>query len=157
MGAVATRKRTDNLPRCHFCWSSSGPHHAGFLKFTTTWRWTFHVLLWLEAVSEMIVIITLPETLASILLCRKARQLNKDPETGLGDDMAPGEATDRRLRSIFRVALTRPWITLFDLISFLVVILLSGVHFAVHVFQHLSHRFSAETRLQLLSWRFATS
>lgn len=106
-----------------------GPVVSGFLELKESWRWTFYVLLWLAAVTE-ILLFTIPETLPSIILLNKARAIRKD---GAKNDasrviIAPVEATDRQLASTFKAALTRPWKILFDPISFLVALYYSVVY-----------------------------
>lgn len=103
-----------------------GPVVSGFLELKKSWRWTFYVLLWLAGITE-IFLFTIPETLPSIILLNKAREIRKgSPESS--HVIAPVEATDRRLASIFKVALIRPWKVLFDPISFLVALYYSVVY-----------------------------
>lgn len=72
---------------------------------------------------------TIPETLPSIILLNKARKIRKDDKIAENERIiAPIEATDRRLASIYKVALTRPWRILFDPISFLVAVYYSVVY-----------------------------
>lgn len=71
---------------------------------------------------------TIPETLPSVVLLHKARRIRAAKIPGYENVIAPVEATDRKLASIFRVALTRPWKILLDPISFLVAIYLSVVY-----------------------------
>jgi MFS family permease len=105
-----------------------GPVVSGFLELKESWRWTFYVLLWLAGVTE-ILLFTIPETLPSIILLNKARDIRKDSlENDSHVIIAPVEATDRRLASIFKAALTRPWKILFDPISFLVALYYSVVY-----------------------------
>lgn len=104
-----------------FCGPALGPVVAGFLQLKKTWRWTFYVLLWLGAVSE-ILLFTIPETLASTILLTKARKLRSRNDARYEKILAPVEATDRRLTTIFHAALTRPWKILFDLISFFIAV-----------------------------------
>ena len=58
----------------------------------------------------------------------KAKRIRKAQIPGYEDVKAPVEVTDRSLVGIFKVALTRPWIILFDPISFLAAIYLSVVY-----------------------------
>ena len=102
-----------------------GPVITGFLELKETWRWSFYTLLWMAGITEILVF-TIPETLPSIVLLNKARRLRR--LTGYADILAPVEATSRRLSSIFRVALTRPWKLLVDPISFFVAIYYSVVY-----------------------------
>jgi MFS family permease len=102
-----------------------GPVVSGFLQLKETWRWTFYVLLWLAGATE-ILLLTLPETLPAVILTHKARRLRK--RTGDERIKSPAEASDRSLKGIFAVALTRPWKLLIDPISLLVAIYYAVVY-----------------------------
>lgn len=105
-----------------------GPIVAGFLQLKESWRWCFYILLWLASVTE-IFLLTIPETLPSIVLLNTARRIRKDGKTTESKSvLAPIEAKDRRLVSIYKIALTRPCKILFDPISFLVAIYYSLVY-----------------------------
>lgn len=104
-----------------------GPVVSGFLELKESWRWTFYVLLWLAGVTELL-LFTIPETLPSIILLNKAREIRKDSPENNSHIIAPVEATDRGLGSIFKAALIRPWKILIDPISFLVAIYYSVVY-----------------------------
>lgn len=104
-----------------------GPIVAGFLELTKSWRWTFYVLLWMAG-GTCLVLLTLPETLPSIILKDKARRLREQNPPKYQNVKAPVEATDRTLKSTFRVALTRPWTILFDPISFFIAIYMSVIY-----------------------------
>ena len=71
---------------------------------------------------------TIPETYPPVILLSKARRIRATGVEGFRDVKAPAEAQGRSLRSIFKVALVRPWQILFDPISFLVAIYLSVVY-----------------------------
>ena len=104
-----------------------GPVISGFLQLKKDWRWNFYVLLWLAGITEVLMF-TIPETLPSIVLINKARRIRAANVPGFEAVKAPAEASDRRLLSIFKVALTRPWKILVDPISFLVAIYVSVVY-----------------------------
>lgn len=96
-----------------------GPVVSGFLQLKETWRWTFYVLLWMAGATE-ILLFTLPETLPATVLRQKARRIR---ERGGNDDaLASMETSDRNLVDIFKTALVRPWLLLFNPISFFVAI-----------------------------------
>ena len=71
---------------------------------------------------------TIPETLPSMVLMNKAKRVRRAKVPGYENILAPVEATDRSLVGIFKVALSRPWIILFDPISFMAAIYLSVVY-----------------------------
>lgn len=140
-----------------FIGPSLGPVVSGFLELTENWRWNFYVLIWL-AFGTMLLIITIPETLPSQVLLNKARRIRRARVPGYENIQAPVEATDRTLKGIFRVALTRPWSILFDPISFLIAIYLTVVYtllymlFTIYpiVFQQKRHWNSGVGELPLL-------
>lgn len=103
------------------------PVASGFLELKKDWRWTFYMLLWLAGVTEAL-LVTLPETESSTILLHEARRLRKQDPKNFGHIRAPVEAQDRSLLSIYKRTLTRPWIILFDLISFLVAIYYAVVY-----------------------------
>nr|POE49297.1 polyamine transporter 3 [Quercus suber] len=109
-----------------------GPVISGFLQLKENWRWTFYVLLWLAA-GTIPIMLTIPETLPSQVLINKAKRIRKAKIPGYEHIQAPMEATDRTLAGIFKIALTRPWIILFDPISFLVAIYLSVVYVLLYM------------------------
>lgn len=115
-----------------FAGPALGPVISGFLQLTENWRWTFYVLLWLSA-ATIPLMFTLPETLPSQVLINKARRIRKAKIPGYENVQAPMEATDRTLTGIFKVALLRPWIILFDPISFFVAIYLSVVYLLLYM------------------------
>lgn len=104
-----------------------GPVVSGFLELKENWRWNFYVLLWLAGITEVLMF-TIPETLPTVVLLNKARRIRRAKIPGYENVIAPVEATDRTLKGIFKVALTRPWRILIDPISFLVAIYLSVVY-----------------------------
>lgn len=104
-----------------------GPVIGGFLELKEDWRWIFYVLLWLGGVTE-IVMFTIPETLPPIVLQNKARRLRRLNLPGYENIQAPVEVTDRRLATMYRIALTRPWKLLIDPISFAVAVYLAVVY-----------------------------
>ncbi|KAK2612770.1 hypothetical protein QQS21_001221 [Conoideocrella luteorostrata] len=104
-----------------------GPVVAGFLELKKDWHWAFYVLLWLGA-GTWILMLTIPETHAPTILIHKAKRVRKAQIPGYEDIKAPAEAEDRTIKGVFTVALTRPWIILFDPISFLCAIYLAVVY-----------------------------
>jgi len=115
-----------------FCGPALGPVISGFLQLKEDWRWTFYVLLWLGAFTEVL-LFTLPETLPPVVLLNKARRIRAAGVLGYEDIKAPVEATDRSLGAILKVALTRPWKILIDPISALVAIYLSVVYMLLYM------------------------
>lgn len=109
-----------------------GPVISGFLELKENWRWNFYVLLWLAA-GTLILMWSLPETLPSQVLMNKAKRIRRAKVAGYENIKAPVEVTDRSLVGIFKVALSRPWIILFDTISFLVAIYLSVVYMLLYM------------------------
>ena len=104
-----------------------GPVVAGFLELKEDWRWSFYVLLWLGGVTALIML-TIPETYAPTILYHKARRVRQAQIPGYEDVKAPIEANGKTLVEIYKVALTRPWIILFDPISLLCAIYMAIVY-----------------------------
>ncbi|KPI39815.1 putative MFS-type transporter [Cyphellophora attinorum] len=99
-----------------------GPVVSGFLQLTETWRWTFYVLLWMAGATEVF-LLTLPETFATKVLHDKARRLRK-----AGREHIKSSADDQYFKTIFSIALTRPWILLFDPINLFVALYYAVVY-----------------------------
>lgn len=104
-----------------------GPVIAGFLQLKEDWRWSFYVLLWLGGVTA-ILMLTIPETYAPAILCSKAERIRKAKIPGYENVKAQPEDSDRTLVAIYKVALTRPWVILFDPISLLCAIYMAVVY-----------------------------
>lgn len=104
-----------------------GPIVGGFLQLTKDWRWSFYVLLWLGGVTALFMF-TIPETFGPMILVSRARRIRKAKIPGYENVKAPVEEGDRSLVGIYKVALTRPWIILFDTISFLCAVYMSVVY-----------------------------
>ncbi|KAI0126306.1 major facilitator superfamily domain-containing protein [Xylariales sp. AK1849] len=104
-----------------------GPVVAGFLQLKEDWRWSFYVLLWLGA-GTAIIMFTIPETYGPAILMNRARRIRKAKIPGYENVKAPVEDTDRSLASVYKIALTRPWMILFDTISFLCAVYMSIVY-----------------------------
>ncbi|KAN0107893.1 MFS multidrug transporter-like protein [Hyaloscypha variabilis] len=110
-----------------FAGPALGPVVAGFLELKKDWRWDFYVLLWLGGVTELLMF-TIPETLPSVILLKKAKRIRKMKIEGFENVRAPVEETDRTLVGLYKVALTRPWKILVDPISFATAVYLSVVY-----------------------------
>ena len=104
-----------------------GPVIAGFLELKEDWRWSFYVLLWLGGLTA-ILMLTIPETYAPTVLYNKAKRMRKARIPGYEDVKAQIESSDRTLIDIYKVAMTRPWIILFDPISLLCAIYMAVVY-----------------------------
>jgi MFS transporter, DHA1 family, multidrug resistance protein len=112
-----------------------GPVISGFLQLTKGdhgWQWTFYVLIMFGGGTSLLML-TIPETYPGIVLLNKARRLRALNPEKYGHIVAPAEAHGRSLRSMYRVALLRPWQILFDPISFLVAIYLSVVYLLLYM------------------------
>jgi multidrug resistance protein len=104
-----------------------GPIVAGFLELEKNWRWSFYVLLWLGGATA-IVMFTIPETYAPTILYSKANRIRNAKIPGYENVKTLAEDSDRTLLNIYKVALARPWIILFDPISLLCAIYMSVVY-----------------------------
>ncbi|KAL7793007.1 major facilitator superfamily domain-containing protein [Trichoderma ceciliae] len=106
---------------------SLGPIIAGFLQLKKDWRWSFYVLLMLGGASALFML-TIPETHGPTVLRHKARRIRKAKIPGYEDVKAQIEDNSQSLAGVYKIALTRPWIILFDPISLLIAIYLSVVY-----------------------------
>ncbi|KAI6785488.1 benomyl/methotrexate resistance protein [Emericellopsis cladophorae] len=104
-----------------------GPVISGFLELKEDWRWSFYVLLWLGGAS-LVLMFTIPETHGPTILLHKARRIRAAKIPGFEDVKAPVEDSDRSLLAVYKVALIRPWVILFDTISFLCAVYMSVVY-----------------------------
>ncbi|KAH8655253.1 major facilitator superfamily domain-containing protein [Xylariales sp. PMI_506] len=104
-----------------------GPVVGGFVELKKDWRWSFYVLLWLGGATA-IPMFTIPETFGPAILARKARRIRRAKIPGYEGVRAASEDSGQSLLSIYRVALTRPWVILFDPISLLCAIYMSLVY-----------------------------
>lgn len=112
-----------------------GPVISGFLqltKGTQGWQWSFYVLLMLGGFTT-IFLFTIPETYGPVILHQKAKRIRKAKIPGYEDVKAPIETSNLSLGSIYKVALTRPWIILFDPISLLCAIYMSVVYLLLYM------------------------
>ncbi|PKS08103.1 hypothetical protein jhhlp_005378 [Lomentospora prolificans] len=103
-----------------------GPVVGGFMELKKDWRWTFYVLLWLGGGSALFLLL-IPETHGPTILRWKAQGYRKSGKPAYKTVRAKAEDTDPSLVEIYKVALTRPWILLFDTISLLCAIYISLV------------------------------
>lgn len=115
-----------------FIGPAMGPVTSGFLVMTETWRWSFYQLIWL-AFASLILLFTIPETLPSVVLYNKAKRIRQAKIPGYENVQAPVEVEDRSLAGIFKVALTRPWIIMFDPISLFAAIYMSVVYCLIYM------------------------
>ncbi|EHK50436.1 hypothetical protein TRIATDRAFT_128734 [Trichoderma atroviride IMI 206040] len=106
---------------------SLGPVIAGFLQLKKDWRWSFYVLLMLGGASFFLML-TIPETHGPTVLRHKARRIRKAQIPGYENVKAQIEDNNLGVVGVYKVALTRPWIILFDPVSFLIAIYLSVVY-----------------------------
>jgi len=109
-----------------------GPVISGFLELTMNWRWGFYVLLWFGGFTELLMF-TLPETYGPQILLIKAKRIRRQKIPGLENVRAPVETSGKSLGELYRVALTRPWIIMFDPISLLIAIYVSFVYALVYM------------------------
>lgn len=84
------------------------PIISGFCATTIGWRWAFWIALIYAGASLVLVVLTLPETFAPVLLKQRAVQLRRaDPEKH-ANVVAPHELERRSLAELATVVLTRP-------------------------------------------------
>ncbi|KAM4058814.1 major facilitator superfamily protein [Hirsutella rhossiliensis] len=107
--------------------SALGPIVGGFLQLEKDWQWVFYVLMILGGATGLLMFL-LPETHAPTILRARARRIREAKIPGYEAAKAPADDTDRSLSRILKIDLTRPWIILFDPISFFCAIYLSVVY-----------------------------
>lgn len=93
-----------------------GPIISGFMQLIMDWRWAMYVAIW-SGVLAMPLMFTLPETHGSSILIAKAKRFRGICGQGYANVQSESEATRPSLGHIYKLALTRPWILFFDLIS----------------------------------------
>ncbi|KAN0066331.1 hypothetical protein ACQY0O_000425 [Thecaphora frezii] len=88
-----------------------GPITGGFLGESGGWKWVLAYIAIFAAVVTVVGIVTLPETYAPYLLRKRAEKLSKI--TGKHYICKLDKGKDLSLKSMFSVALSRPWLLLF--------------------------------------------
>ncbi|KAJ3883287.1 MFS general substrate transporter [Lentinula edodes] len=89
-----------------------GPTVAGFIYVSgTSWRWLFWILTIFAGVCWILIVFTLPETYAPILLLQKARHMRQEGDTRC---YAPMEVTEKTLSQQIENVLARPFQMLFQ-------------------------------------------
>ncbi|KAJ3764365.1 major facilitator superfamily domain-containing protein, partial [Lentinula raphanica] len=95
-----------------FAGPALGPTVAGFIYVSgTSWRWLFWVLTIFAGVCWILIIFTLPETYAPIILVHKAQQRRKEGDTSC---YAPMELTQETVSQQIEHVLARPFRMLFQ-------------------------------------------
>ncbi|KAJ3829780.1 major facilitator superfamily domain-containing protein [Lentinula raphanica] len=95
-----------------FAGPALGPTVAGFIYVSgTSWRWLFWVLTIFAGVCWILIIFTLPETYAPIILVHKAQQRRKEGDTRC---YAPMELTKKTVSQQVEHVLARPFRMLFQ-------------------------------------------
>lgn len=98
------------------CWigPALGTVISGCFELKKDWRWSMYACLWLGSFT-MMPMLTIPETHVPKVLARKAKIAWYKGH----DVQAAGEASRPKLLQLYKTALTRPWVLLFDTISLL--------------------------------------
>ncbi|CVK87854.1 related to mfs-multidrug-resistance transporter [Fusarium mangiferae] len=98
------------------CWigPALGTVISGCFELKKDWRWSMYACLWLGSFT-MMPMLTIPETHGPAVLARKAKMARYKGH----DVQAAGEASRPNLLQVYKTALTRPWVLLFDTISLL--------------------------------------
>lgn len=104
-------------------------------------RWTFYELLWFAA-ATIIFLPTLPETLPARRLTTKARRIRKQT-AGQVMVYSPQEGKKQSLGSILKTTFLRPFLILFDPISFCIAVytgLVYAILYMMFTIYPVSHR-----------------
>ncbi|KAK6367364.1 hypothetical protein LTS17_010290 [Exophiala oligosperma] len=88
-----------------------GPIIGGFINYYTSWRWTYYMLLIWAGVVTMLIIFSVPETYAPVLLRNKARKRRSD--TGDQSWHANIEIMQGSICRTILTSLWRPFMLLF--------------------------------------------
>ncbi|KAI8683886.1 MFS domain-containing protein [Fusarium keratoplasticum] len=94
---------------------SLGSVISGFVQLERDWRWGVYSALWLGA-PTMALMFLIPETHSPTILAQKSKRARHSGITGAQTE---GEENKPKLHQLYKMALTRPWILMFDLISLL--------------------------------------
>ncbi|KAF5323409.1 hypothetical protein D9611_005791 [Ephemerocybe angulata] len=94
-----------------FAGPALGPTVAGFIGGNTSWRYLFWVLTGFTGFCFILIIFTVPETYAPVLLAQKAKEKRK--ETSDPQYYAPMEKEKWPLSKRIRHVLVRPWVIFF--------------------------------------------
>ncbi|KAJ4485995.1 MFS general substrate transporter [Lentinula aciculospora] len=95
-----------------FAGPALGPTVAGFIYVSgTSWRWLFWILTIFAGVCWILIVFTLPETYAPIILVQKASQKRKEGDARC---YAPMEVTKKTLSQQVENVLARPFRMLFQ-------------------------------------------
>ncbi|KAF4947193.1 hypothetical protein FSARC_14029 [Fusarium sarcochroum] len=97
---------------------SLGPIVSGFVQLKKTWRWGMYSVLWLGGLT-VILMFLIPETHTPTILAKKSKRARQSGIKGYEDVITEGEEDQPSLAHVYKLALTRPWILMFDLISLL--------------------------------------
>ncbi|KAJ4008360.1 hypothetical protein NW766_009352 [Fusarium irregulare] len=97
---------------------SLGPVVSGFVQLKKDWRWGMYSVLWLGAVTIFLMFL-IPETHTPTILAKKSKRARKSGIKGYENVVMEGEEDAPSLAHVYKLALTRPWILMFDLISLL--------------------------------------
>ncbi|KAF4415916.1 mfs-multidrug-resistance transporter [Fusarium acutatum] len=98
------------------CWigPALGTVISGCFELKKDWRWSMYACLWLGSFTMMLMLV-IPETHGPTVLARKAKMARHKGH----DVQAAGEASRPKLLQLYKTALARPWVLLFDTISLL--------------------------------------
>ncbi|KAL7422377.1 hypothetical protein Q5752_003023 [Cryptotrichosporon argae] len=95
-----------------FAGPSIGPIVSGYIEVAgVDWRWVYWILTMFAGACLALIVFTLPETYAPVLLAQKARRMRK--ETGDERWYAPIERVKHSFKSRLRDILLKPFIILF--------------------------------------------
>ncbi|KAG8675421.1 hypothetical protein FPOAC1_001400 [Fusarium poae] len=98
--------------------SSLGPIVSGFVQLKKDWRWGMYSVLWLGGVTVLLMFL-IPETHTPTILTQKSKRARQSGIEGYEHVVTEGEEDAPGLAHVYKLALTRPWILMFDLISLL--------------------------------------
>ncbi|KAF4338059.1 major facilitator superfamily transporter [Fusarium beomiforme] len=87
---------------------------SGACELKKNWHWSMYACIWLASFTMMLMF-AIPETHSPTILVQKAKLARKQGH----DIQAAAEASRPKLLQLYKTALIRPWVLLFDTVSFL--------------------------------------
>ncbi|KAF4977618.1 hypothetical protein FZEAL_5879 [Fusarium zealandicum] len=97
---------------------SLGPIVSGFVQLKKDWRWGMYSVLWLGALT-LALMFMIPETHSPTILAKKAKRARQSGIPNYENAQTEGEFNKPKLARVYKLALTRPWVLMVDLISLL--------------------------------------
>ncbi|KAH6856338.1 efflux pump antibiotic resistance protein [Chaetomium sp. MPI-CAGE-AT-0009] len=97
-----------------FMGATSGPIIGGFINYySSTWRWTYYVLIIWSGVLLLLVLLCIPETYPPVLLRQAAQRRHRETPRGRGCGAACLETDKQSVSALLIDSIRRPFMILF--------------------------------------------